>query len=109
MDLHAFDRVSILLDLDRDYQTYFHLQIDQRGCLAEDCWGDPKWDPKWFVAIDSDETGWTAEAAIPMAELTGDIPQPGNVWAANVTRIVPGHGVQAWSTPADWKPRPEGM
>jgi photosystem II stability/assembly factor-like uncharacterized protein len=109
MDLRAFDRVSILLDLDRDYQTYFHLQIDQRGCLAEDCWGDASWNPQWFVAIDSDESSWTAEAAIPLKELTGDIPIPGKVWAANVTRIVPGKGVQAWSTPADAKPRPEGM
>jgi photosystem II stability/assembly factor-like uncharacterized protein len=109
MDLRGFDRVSIMLDLDRDYQTYFHLQIDQRGCLAEDCWGDSSWNPQWFVAIASDETSWTAEAAIPLKELTGHAPTPGQVWAANVTRIVPGQGVQAWSTPADAKPRPEGM
>ncbi len=38
MDLHSFDRVGIMLDLDRDYQTYYHLQIDQRGALCEDCW-----------------------------------------------------------------------
>jgi hypothetical protein len=37
-DLRAFDRVSILLDLDRDYSTCFHLQVDQRGCVREDCW-----------------------------------------------------------------------
>jgi photosystem II stability/assembly factor-like uncharacterized protein len=109
MDLRAFDRVSILLDLDRDYQTYFQLQIDQRGCLAEDCWGDRAWDPKWFVAVEGDETGWTAEAAIPLAELTGAKITPGHVWAANVVRVVPGRGVQAWSAPADAKPRPEGM
>jgi photosystem II stability/assembly factor-like uncharacterized protein len=109
MDLRGFDRVSIMLDLDRDYQTYFHLQIDQRGCLAEDCWGDKKWDPQWFVAVASDDTGWTAEAAIPLRELTATPPNPGNTWAVNVTRIVPGKGVQAWSTPADATPRPEGM
>ena len=109
MDLRAFDRVSIMLDLDRDYQTYFHLQIDQRGCLSEDCWGDLSWNPTWFVAIDSDETSWTAEAAIPLVELTSTAPVAGAVWAANVTRVVPGKGVQAWSTPADVKPRPEGM
>ncbi len=109
MDLRRFDRVSILLDVDRDYQTYYHLQIDQRGCLAEDCWGDPSWNPTWYVAVHSDETNWTAEAAIPWHELTGNPPTAGNTWAANVTRIVPGHGVQAWSTPADARPRPEGM
>ena len=109
MDLRPYDRVSIMLDIDRDYQTYYHLQIDQRGCLADDCWGDSKWDPNWFVAIQSDESSWTAEAAIPLAELTGELPRAGNVWAANVTRILPGRGVQAWSTPADARPRPEGM
>jgi photosystem II stability/assembly factor-like uncharacterized protein len=109
MDLRRFDRVSIMLDMDRDYQTYYHLQIDQRGCLAEDCWDDPSWNPKWYVAVHSDDNGWTAEAAIPWHELTGHAPSAGNTWAVNVTRIVPGKGVQAWSTPADARPRPEGM
>lgn len=109
MDLRSFDRISILLDIDRDYQTYYHLQIDQRGCLAEDCWGDRSWNPKWYVAIASDETSWTAEAAITLSDLTGEKIMPGKAWAANATRIVPGAGVQAWSIPADAKPRPEGM
>jgi hypothetical protein len=108
-DLRAFDRVSILLDLDRDYSTYFRLEIDQRGCVCEDCWGDKRWNPKWFVAIKSDEEGWNIEAAVPLAELTGDRIQQGAAWAINVVRILPGRGVQAWSTPAGVEPRPEGM
>ncbi|HTU17210.1 MAG TPA: hypothetical protein VMG10_04050, partial [Gemmataceae bacterium] len=43
-DLRGHDRVSILLDLDRDYCTCYHLQVDQRGCVCEDCWGDKSWD-----------------------------------------------------------------
>src|SRR5207249_11405165 len=39
-DLSRFDRVGLLLGLDRDYQTYFQLKIDQRGAVAEDSWGD---------------------------------------------------------------------
>ena len=109
MDLRANDRVSILIDLDRDYQTYYQLQIDQRGAVAEDCWGDRTWNPKWFVAVNSEETGWTAEAAIPLSELTGDVVVPGKLWAVNVVRTVPGKGIQAWSGPADVNPRPEGM
>jgi hypothetical protein len=61
------------------------------------------------VAVHSDETGWLAEAAIPLAELTGDRINIGTVWAANVVRVLPGRGVQAWSVPADVEPRPEGM
>jgi hypothetical protein len=108
-DLRAFDRVSLIIDLDRDYQTYYHLQIDQRGALAEDCWGDRTWNPRWFVAHTSTAEGWTAEAAIPLGELTGDGVSLNKAWACNVVRVLPGRGVQAWSLPADAQMRPEGM
>jgi len=108
-DLTGHDRVDILLDLDRDYQTYYRFQIDHRGGLAEDCWGDSSWNPKYFVAFHSTETGWTAEFAIPLVELTGDRPSHGRTWAANVSRVIPGKGLQAWSGPAADTPRPEGM
>jgi hypothetical protein len=108
-DLRPFDRVSILLDVDRDYSTYYHLQIDQRGCTCEDCWGDLTWNPKWFVAVQSEPGVWQIEAAIPFAELTGEPVTLGKTWACNVARVVPGQGVQAFSLPADAQPRPEGM
>jgi len=108
-DLRAFDRVSILLDVDRDYSTCFHLQVDQRGCVREDCWGDVRWNPQWFVAVRGEEDGWFIEAAIPLHELTGDPIARGSAWACNVVRILPGRGIQAWSTPAGIEPRPEGM
>jgi photosystem II stability/assembly factor-like uncharacterized protein len=108
-DLGGHDRVDILLDMDRDYQTYYRFQVDHRGCLAEDCWGDRSWNPKYFAAFHATETGWSAEVAIPLAELTGDRPSHGRAWAANVSRVVPGKGLQAWSGPADDAPRPEGM
>jgi hypothetical protein len=108
-DLRPYDRVSLLLDLDRDYSTYFHLQVDQRGCVCDDCWGDLSWNPRWFVAVRSDRTGWWIEAAIPMVELTGEPVTAGRTWACNVVRVLPGRGVQAWSLPADVQPRPEGM
>jgi photosystem II stability/assembly factor-like uncharacterized protein len=108
-ELKAFDRVSVLLDLDRDYSTCFRLEIDQRGCVFEDCWGDKSWNPRWFVAVRSEPTCWQAEAAIPLVELTGEALTPGRAWACNVSRILPGRGVQAWSLPADVNPRPEGM
>jgi hypothetical protein len=111
-DLCGLDRVSVLLDLDRDYCTCFHLQIDQRGCVCEDCWGDKKWDPRWFVAVKSEPTTWVIEAAIPMTALTADTVTSGRAWACNVVRVVPGRGVQAWSLPAEVPEealRPEGM
>ncbi len=111
-DLRGHDRVSILLDLDRDYCTCYHLQIDQRGCVCEDCWGDKTWDPRWFVAVHSEPTCWVAEAAIPLVALTSDGITAGRTWACNVVRVMPGRGVQAWSLPAETPEeslRPEGM
>jgi photosystem II stability/assembly factor-like uncharacterized protein len=112
-DLQAYDRVSLMLDLDRDYNSFFHFQVDQRGCVREECnvggIADVSWNPRWFVAVKSDAEGWQIEAAIPMMELSGDAVTIGKAWACNVVRTLPGRGVQAWSTPADVKPRPEGM
>jgi hypothetical protein len=111
-DLRGHDRVSLLLDLDRDYSTCFHLQVDERGCIADDCWGDKTWDPRWFVAVQHEEGAWVVEAAIPLASLTGDAVGPGQAWACNVVRTLPGRGVQAWSLPAEAPEealRPEGM
>ncbi len=111
-DLRGNDRVSLMLDLDRDYGTCFHLQVDAAGCVAEDCWGDKTWDPRWFVAVRRDRDAWTVEAAIPRAALTGDGFTPGKAWAANVVRVLPGQGVQAFSLPAEAPEeslRPEGM
>jgi len=108
-DLTGQDRVDILLDLDRDYQTYYRFQIDRRGNLAEDCWGDRTWNPRYFVGFHGEDTGWTSEYAIPLGELTGDRPSHGRHWAVNATRVLPGKGIQSWSTPADATPRPEGM
>lgn len=99
-DLSTFDRVELLIDLDRDYVTYYRLAIDQRGWTAENCGGAPTWNPNWFVAHTTDEKAWTAEAAIPLSELTSQKPSSGAVWAVGVQRTVPGVGFQSWTSPA---------
>jgi photosystem II stability/assembly factor-like uncharacterized protein len=111
-DLRGHDRVSLLLDLDRDYATAFHFEVDERGCIADDCWGDKTWDPRWIVAVHNGDTEWVLEAAIPLAALTGDGVTPGRAWCCNIIRTVPGKGVRAWSLPAespDEARRLEGM
>lgn len=108
-DLRPYDRVSLILDLDRDYSTYFRLEVDQRGCVCDDCWGDRTWDPRWYVALHGERDCWQVEAAIPLTELTGDAVAFGRTWACNIVRVLPGRGVQAWSSPAGVEPRPEGM
>jgi hypothetical protein len=87
-DLTGHDRVSLEFDLDRDGETAYRFQVDHRGCLREDCWGDVNWNPKWFVAFDSNTTGWTAEIAIPLSELTTIVPA-GQTWNVRLKRIIP--------------------
>jgi len=94
------DRVELLLDVDRDYATYYKLVVDHRGWTAESCWHDPTWNPGWFVASGGDERTWTAEAAIPLAELSGQSPTATTAWAVGVQRVIPGVGFQSWTTPA---------
>lgn len=120
-DLSARDRVDVLLDLDRDFATYYRLSIDHRGWPAEGCWGDRSWDPTWFIAArpvggavscpsDGNAEGtWTAEAAVPLDQLTGRYPQPRDAWALGIQRTVPGVGFQSWSSPAAAEVMPEGF
>lgn len=108
-DLRTFDRVELLLDVDRDYATHYKLAIDCRGWTHESCWGDATWDPKWFVAAGGDDEHWVAEAAIPWRELVAQKPTAGEVWAVGLQRISPLVGFQCWTTPAAAEARPEGF
>ncbi|MDX1946063.1 MAG: YCF48-related protein [Pirellulaceae bacterium] len=108
-DLAARDHVVLLLDIDRDYATYWRLALDHRGFPAESCHGDTTWNPQWFVAAGGDDQWWTAEAAIPLVELGPRKPQVRDVWAAGIQRVVPQLGLQAATQPAAIAVRPEGF
>jgi photosystem II stability/assembly factor-like uncharacterized protein/tetratricopeptide (TPR) repeat protein len=108
-DLSRHDRVELFLDIDRDFSTYYRLAVDHRGWPNDSCWGDSTWDPTWFVAARREDGAWTAEAAIPLAELTGRPPQLHDIWAIGIQRIVPGVGFQSWTTPAAVSVLPDGF
>lgn len=108
-DLSGRDRVDILLDLDRDFVTYYRLTVDHRGWTAEECWGDRSWNPAWFVAHAIDDETWTVEAAIPLDQLTGRYPQSGDAWGLGIQRVIPGVGFQSWNEPASPRVVPEGF
>jgi len=108
-DLSAHDHVQIYLDIDRDYSSSYLLEVDSRGFTAESCVGDASWNPSWFVAAAGDERYWTAEIAIPWRELTGTSPQPQDLWAVGLQRLVPGQPLQSFTHPATAKARHEGF
>lgn len=106
-DLGPFDRLTFLLDVDRDYTTWYEFRLDQRGCTWEACWEDVSWDPRWFVAAEHEDGRWIVEAAIPLDELVPHSPSRGHVWALGVMRTKPGLGVESWTQPPTAHPRPE--
>jgi hypothetical protein len=108
-DLSAHDRVELLIDVDRDFTTYYRLTIDDRGWTNDRCWDDASWDPQWFVAVTHESGGWTAEAAIPLTALIGHPPTPGNYWSVGIQRVAPKAGFQSWTTPASLAVFPDGF
>jgi photosystem II stability/assembly factor-like uncharacterized protein len=84
------DRFEIELDTDRDYVTSFQLTIDESGQTSDRCWMLTRWNPQWYVAVDSDETAWRIEAAIPFSELASRPAKPGDLWTIRMRRILPG-------------------
>ncbi len=108
-DLSPFDRLSLAIDVDRDYATWYVLEMDQRGWTRDKCWQDSGWNPKWYVAAESDEKRWRIEAAIPLNELVPETPKPGMTWAVGVVRTMPAVGTQGWPEAGGSKPRPESF
>lgn len=108
-DLSRRDRVDLFLDIDRDWTTCYRLSVDHRGWTADSCWGDPKWNPRWFVANRQSDTSWQVEAAIPLAELAPGKPAARDTWVLGVQRTVPSVGFQSWTLPASTAVTPEGF
>ena len=61
-DLSAHDRIEVLIDVDRDYATYYRLAVNDRGWTNDSCWTDSTWNPKWSVAARREGDGWTFES-----------------------------------------------
>jgi len=98
-DLDAHDRMNFALDINRDYQSAYCFDIDQRGWTRDSLWTDQAWNPKWHVACNADESTWRVEAAINWSELCPQPPGPGAVMALGVTRTMPAVGRQSWVWP----------
>ncbi|HEY1601070.1 MAG TPA: YCF48-related protein [Pirellulales bacterium] len=107
-DLSAHDRVELLIDVDRDWTTFYRLSVDHRGWTAEACWHDATWNPRWFVAASTSEENWTVEMAIPLASLSTEAVVPKTAWVLGLQRISPGAGFQSWTRPATVSLKPEG-
>jgi len=95
------DRVEILIDVERDYGTYYSLTIDSRGWVTDACWGANSWNPQWFVARHEDEQAWYIESAMRLSELSPGMSEramrPTTTWGIAIRRLVPGVGIECWN------------
>lgn len=108
-DLSGQDRLSLHLDVDRDYATCYQITVDQRGWTADSCWDNEAWNAQRYIAVADLADEWRLELAIPFGELVPQPPQPGETWAGGIVRILPTAGVESWSTPAGTVVQPEGF
>jgi hypothetical protein len=108
-DLSAYDRIALFIDVDRDGTTWYEIDIDQRGCVAESCWNDPSWNPALLIAAEGDDERWRIEGAIPFSEMVPRPPRPGEAWGLAVVRTAPAVKQEAWIPPASTRPRPESF
>lgn len=98
-DLRAHDHVEIYLDVDRDYGTGWQISVDSAGRAADRVDGNPAWNPTWYLATQRNADGWIAELAIPLKELSTDIPvqdRCASTWLASFRRKHAVDSVQTW-------------
>ncbi len=108
-DLSRHDRLSFAIDTDRDYATFYEIEVDQRGWSADACWENRAWNCRRFIAAKGDDREWRIEMAIPFQELVRSPPRSGETWAVGIARVMPTIGVESWTHPAGSRPRPEGF
>ena len=106
-DLSQHDRLEWYLDVDRDYVTWWHLIIDDRGWASDRLNQDPTWNPTWFIATGADAQHWTIESAIALEALTPEPSVATQAWRIGCQRMVPGRGRQAWSGSPGLPPEPQ--
>ncbi|EAQ82652.1 YCF48-related protein [Blastopirellula marina] len=108
-DLAKRDRFELFLDIDRDYASFHHLAVDWCGWTNESSFGDPTWDPQWYVQADDIAGIWTVEGAILLTDLAKTPPASGDTWSIGLQRIATGSGFQAWTIPSDPDVTPAGF
>ncbi|WP_437187589.1 YCF48-related protein [Planctomicrobium sp. SH668] len=105
-NLDAYDRISLQIDIDRDYGTYYQFEIDQRGQTREACWDNWNYNPKWYCATSRNLDSWHLECAIPLDQLLPPGRNVGSSWGLGITRILPGIGSQSWTGSGAEVPQP---
>ena len=88
--------MELRFDINRDYRSWWSLGFDHRGWTRDAINDDPTWDPKYFVASQSNTEIWTIEVAIPLEELAPSEYRSSAYWSVDIKRVVPKLQVERW-------------
>jgi hypothetical protein len=88
------EQLTFRFDTDRDYLTWFELQVDEDGQVIERCTDMEGWQPEWYFKTESEEKQWRLEAAIPIEQLRTGSLASNEIWAMAIQRAIPSRGVQ---------------
>ncbi len=88
------ERLTFRFDTDRDYLTWFELQVDEAGNVTERCMDMQGWQPEWYFKSESGHDGWQLEAAIPIVQLQSEPLLSNPMWAMAIQRSIPNQGIQ---------------
>jgi photosystem II stability/assembly factor-like uncharacterized protein len=88
------ERLTFRIDTDRDYLTWFEIQVDESGRTSERCTDMEGWAPEWYFKTVTTDEAWNFEAAIPIAQLQAETCASNDVWALSIHRSIPNHDVQ---------------
>jgi len=85
------DCIEIFLDPDRSDRKYYQVVFNTLGTLSDAAWErgagkDESWNPSVRVEVVKEQNGWTAEAAIPLADLGFKGIPHGAKWGVNICR-----------------------
>ncbi len=108
-ELSDQDRVVLRIDTDRDYASTYDLTLDARGWTHDSLWGDRHWKPTWYVAADTGDRVWRAEAAVPLSQLADPEHVARAAWAVSLRRLRPGQPPAAWPANASSEASPDAF
>lgn len=94
--LYTEEVVEVFLDPEGDGQAYFEIEVNPNNAVLDGCMRrirsgyrkDFRWRCEGLqTAVRRTECGWAAELVIPFLSVANRVPETGEAWRANFTRI----------------------
>ena len=102
-----FNHLRLMLDVDRDFSTFWQLAIDRQGRARASLMNGNAWNPKWYVATHEGAEAWSVEVAVPLAELARQSPVAGDTWRIGIQRRDSETRVVSWPASRVCRLRPK--